>query len=84
MEDQESRYLIDANCPLKKRPSALMKMYSSAPFVRELRRGREKKREEEKPARRERERGNKKGWKEKGREKKGTLKGLSIKSGLPK
>lgn len=63
-----------------------MKMYSSAPFVRELRRGREeeKKREEEKPARRERDRGNKKGWKEKGRGKKGTLKGLSIKSGLPK
>lgn len=83
MEDQESRYLIDANCPLKKRPSALMKMYSSAPFVRELRRGREKKREEEKPERREREETKKDGKRKGRRKKKGTLKGLLIKSGLP-
>lgn len=53
-----------------------MKMYSSAPFVRELRRGRdEKKREEEKPARREREETKKDGKRKGGKKRdfKGTL-----------
>lgn len=58
-----------------------MKMYSSAPFVRELRRGREeekKKRRGKTDEKREREE-TKKDGKRKGGKKKGTLKGLSIK-----
>lgn len=51
-----------------------MKMYSSAPFVRELRRGRKKKIEEEKPARRERERKQKRMERER-EKKKGNFKG---------